>query len=432
MSGVDGAGRESPIGDDENEEVRQRAGCALILIFRFHTTFSLHKQHILMHLPQRTFSSPNLQPMVPATYKHDLTHLEQLGSENQDYCSSCGGSGYLLCCDGCDRAFHFACVDPPLNPDAEELDEPWYCNICVAKRPIGPESPEKPTRGLFSFLISDLKKRNPTNFVLPEGIKNYFEGVSSDKNGAFVESMNATKNTRYASRHLTNRELRLTQLAGAVPDTQMTSQTTTDCVTARVVWSCAMLAASPHKSTRSPRSDRLSLATTAHNTGTWTASTRLWPTHPRSTRMARRSMTGCVRSTLTRSCKESTSLCSIATIAALFICASLECQRSRKSRSPVALSTMASLMSPKTPLTIPRASSTKRVMTPRAPCSSFQPKASSLTSSTKSRGNVHHLLVASNYANDITVLECSNTTIMSSLTSVRVSPPTPLPLFQAP
>ncbi|EME42272.1 hypothetical protein DOTSEDRAFT_73191 [Dothistroma septosporum NZE10] len=139
MSGVGGARRESPIGDDDNEE---------------------------------------------------------LGSENQDYCSACGGSGYLLCCDGCDRSFHFGCVDPPLNPDAEELDEPWYCNICVAKRPVGPESPEKPTRGLFAPLFGSLKKRNPTNFNLPEDIRAYFEGVSSDKNGGFVESMNATKNTR--------------------------------------------------------------------------------------------------------------------------------------------------------------------------------------------------------------------------------------------
>ena len=173
--------------------------------------------------------------MVPAIHKHDLTHLEQLGSENQDYCSACGGSGYLLCCDGCDRSFHFACVDPPLNPDAEELDEPWYCNICVAKRPVGPESPEKPTRGLFAPLFSSLKKRNPTNFSLPEGIKTYFEGVSSDKNGGFVESMNATKNTRYASRHLPRRDFRLTELAGADPATQTTSQTTTDCATARAI-----------------------------------------------------------------------------------------------------------------------------------------------------------------------------------------------------
>ena len=36
MSGVGGAGRESPIGDDDNEEVRQRA---LNLVFRFHTNF---------------------------------------------------------------------------------------------------------------------------------------------------------------------------------------------------------------------------------------------------------------------------------------------------------------------------------------------------------------------------------------------------------
>lgn len=40
MPGASGAGRESPIGDDDNEEVRQRAGRALILVFRFHTNFN--------------------------------------------------------------------------------------------------------------------------------------------------------------------------------------------------------------------------------------------------------------------------------------------------------------------------------------------------------------------------------------------------------
>jgi len=40
LSGASGAERESPIGDDDNEEVRQRAVRALNLVLRFHTTFA--------------------------------------------------------------------------------------------------------------------------------------------------------------------------------------------------------------------------------------------------------------------------------------------------------------------------------------------------------------------------------------------------------
>ncbi|EME81013.1 uncharacterized protein MYCFIDRAFT_86431 [Pseudocercospora fijiensis CIRAD86] len=131
MSGVGGAGRDSPIGDDDNE----------------------------------------------------------VASENNDFCSACGGSGYLLCCDGCDRSFHLTCLDPPLEEGAKELDEPWFCFICVARRPAILDSPEKPARGLFASLFSGLKKRNPCNFVLPEDIRNFYDGVSTDKNGNFVEAM---------------------------------------------------------------------------------------------------------------------------------------------------------------------------------------------------------------------------------------------------
>ena len=112
---------------------------------------------------------------------------EQL-SENNDFCSACGGSGFLLCCDGCDRSFHFSCLDPPLHDNASELNEPWFCYICVSKKPAE-ASPEKATRNLFTPLISSLKKRNPSNFALPQDVRDYFEGVATDKNGSFVESV---------------------------------------------------------------------------------------------------------------------------------------------------------------------------------------------------------------------------------------------------
>lgn len=107
-------------------------------------------------------------------------------SDNNDYCNSCGGIGYLLCCDGCDKAFHFTCLDPPLDVDSSELNEPWFCHTCVAKRST--EAPKR-TRGLFSALLLNLNKRNPTNFILPENIREYFDGVTTAKDGKFAEQI---------------------------------------------------------------------------------------------------------------------------------------------------------------------------------------------------------------------------------------------------
>ncbi|KAK4903396.1 hypothetical protein LTR27_000327 [Elasticomyces elasticus] len=158
LSVAGGAGRESPIGDHDNEE---RA------------------------------SFPVTSSKVFKKVQYDLTIDEQL-SENNDFCSACGGSGFLLCCDGCDRSFHFSCLDPPLNEEASELNEPWFCYICVAKRPVAIEQPDKqPQRGLLAPLFSSLKKQNPSNFALPLEIRDYFESVQADANGNFIEAVHS-------------------------------------------------------------------------------------------------------------------------------------------------------------------------------------------------------------------------------------------------
>ncbi|KAK5137194.1 hypothetical protein LTR08_000699 [Meristemomyces frigidus] len=110
-------------------------------------------------------------------------------SENNDFCSACGGSGFLLCCDGCDRSFHFACLDPPLNENASQLNEPWYCFICVGKRPLAAGQSDKLQRGLFAPLFSSLKRRNPSNYLLPDEIRDRNQYVYTSKNGDFQESV---------------------------------------------------------------------------------------------------------------------------------------------------------------------------------------------------------------------------------------------------
>uniref|UniRef100_A0A8C3JUY0 AIRE regulator n=1 Tax=Calidris pygmaea TaxID=425635 RepID=A0A8C3JUY0_9CHAR len=51
------------------------------------------------------------------------------GQENEDECAACGDGGELICCDGCPRAFHLACLVPPLPRVPSGM---WRCSSCVA------------------------------------------------------------------------------------------------------------------------------------------------------------------------------------------------------------------------------------------------------------------------------------------------------------
>lgn len=56
-----------------------------------------------------------------------------LPQPNNDYCTSCNGIGRFLCCDGCPRSFHFACLEPPLDID-DVPDDQWFCTECRVER----------------------------------------------------------------------------------------------------------------------------------------------------------------------------------------------------------------------------------------------------------------------------------------------------------
>lgn len=107
-----------------------------------------------------------------------LTHC--LKDDNDDYCSSCGGNGDLVCCDGCTRSFHFKCVDPPI--DEGKLPDEWFCNICLNSR-IPPSEPA----GSFGALLVKLDGKNPSAFHLPKDIREYFENVKTGTEGEYEE-----------------------------------------------------------------------------------------------------------------------------------------------------------------------------------------------------------------------------------------------------
>nr|CAB3230448.1 chromodomain-helicase-DNA-binding protein 4 [Phallusia mammillata] len=49
-------------------------------------------------------------------------------TDHQDYCDVCKQGGEIILCDGCPRAFHLVCLEPPLDKPPEGS---WPCPVCV-------------------------------------------------------------------------------------------------------------------------------------------------------------------------------------------------------------------------------------------------------------------------------------------------------------
>lgn len=149
-----------------------------------------HQHRSSQRTSRMQLPSPPDSPMLRTETKVRLltpSSCSQL-SDNNDFCSACAGNGLLLCCDGCDRSFHFGCLDPPLDENSSQLNEPWFCFVCVAKRPVALELPEKTPRGIFAPLLVSLRKRNPCTFALPQDVREFYDGVATDRSGAFIEA----------------------------------------------------------------------------------------------------------------------------------------------------------------------------------------------------------------------------------------------------
>ncbi|KAM9007829.1 autoimmune regulator [Ara ararauna] len=68
---------------------------------------------------------PQDQLLMPTVHSQDPVPHQ----ENEDECAVCGDGGELICCDGCPRAFHLACLVPPLPRVPSGT---WQCGSCVA------------------------------------------------------------------------------------------------------------------------------------------------------------------------------------------------------------------------------------------------------------------------------------------------------------
>lgn len=111
--------------------------------------------------------------------------------DNDDYCSSCGGNGDLICCDGCTRSLHLSCMDPVLRQDA--MPPEWFCNVCRTRRDPAAVFPHG---GSFALLLDRVDVKNSSAFRLPGKVRNRFESVRTGIDGEYEENVTAVKPTR--------------------------------------------------------------------------------------------------------------------------------------------------------------------------------------------------------------------------------------------
>ncbi|PCH38298.1 hypothetical protein WOLCODRAFT_130817 [Wolfiporia cocos MD-104 SS10] len=120
--------------------------------------------------------------VVPLPVGNPVTPLS-----NEDHCSACRSLGALIYCDGCPRAFHLLCLDPPMETnDILEEETRWFCPACsVQQRP-----PMKPSPSLKFMipLIEQLHTSLPVEYQLPPEIRTYFKDVATSPRGTYVDS----------------------------------------------------------------------------------------------------------------------------------------------------------------------------------------------------------------------------------------------------
>lgn len=110
---------------------------------------------------------------------------------NDDHCSACrtvASGGGLVYCDSCPRAFHFICLNPPMD-QSEVGDGDWFCPSCtvrqvghmVTPRPLSADrSPvqnplPRPPRSFMAPLIQHVQSLYPVEYQLPDDIRGFFK-----------------------------------------------------------------------------------------------------------------------------------------------------------------------------------------------------------------------------------------------------------------
>ncbi|KAI0710388.1 hypothetical protein C8T65DRAFT_708234 [Cerioporus squamosus] len=139
------------------------------------------------------------EPAVKVKEEPGVASLEVVPSlSNEDHCSACRSLGALVYCDGCPRAFHWLCLDPPMEAtDLPEGESRWFCPACtLEQRP----SPKPPTSLKFMApLVHELASKIPTEYQLPQDIRSFFKDVGTGPRGTY-QDMSEVKQARF-NRH---------------------------------------------------------------------------------------------------------------------------------------------------------------------------------------------------------------------------------------
>ncbi|XP_041849300.1 autoimmune regulator [Melanotaenia boesemani] len=91
-------------------------------------------------------TKPDTSKSVKTTFHHKGETATSMIHCNDDECAVCKDGGELICCDGCPRAFHLTCLDPPLTsiPNGS-----WQCEWCCGRR-VKTENPPLPLQALLA------------------------------------------------------------------------------------------------------------------------------------------------------------------------------------------------------------------------------------------------------------------------------------------
>ena len=114
------------------------------------------------------------RPSLDRVYSAQTACTEPQLDNNNDWCEACNGSGSFLCCEGCPRSFHFACLEPPMDPCALP-ESAWFCAMChdqgspslMNNGSVGKQQPKAKIRLKASPFFWPLPRQNPSEFALP-------------------------------------------------------------------------------------------------------------------------------------------------------------------------------------------------------------------------------------------------------------------------
>ncbi|KAH7096117.1 hypothetical protein BKA62DRAFT_42014 [Auriculariales sp. MPI-PUGE-AT-0066] len=140
--------------------------------------------------PSPADDEPDAKPPTNPVPVQPLSVRDDVVLHNNDHCSSCRSVGALVYCDGCPRAFHLWCLDPPIEPADLSSNVKWLCPACSPSPQSNAPPPKRRSKldshPIFGALLSTMREQLPTEFQLPQEIRSYFRDVATGPRGTYL------------------------------------------------------------------------------------------------------------------------------------------------------------------------------------------------------------------------------------------------------